>query len=263
MIQSNFHTHTTRCKHAEGSDEDYILRALEYGLVELGFSDHCPWPIHPLDTRNIRMDITEMAGYVHAINRLKRQYANRIKIHLGIEAEFYEDRLDQLHELIQANKLEYVLLGNHFHTYESQSRFYGHYEDMANLYKDYEHDSITALESGLYDCFVHPDVFCRSLPKWTPEAHELSEKILLKAKELDIPVEYNLAGIRNRRSEMTYPYPKFWELAAQIGGPVIIGVDAHSPSDLNDPITITTAENNLRQLGIKPITFLKMRNTQK
>jgi len=265
MITTNFHTHTTRCKHAEGTDEDYVLKALEYGLVELGFSDHSPWPYHALDTRNIRMDLSQMPDYVHHVNALRRQYANRIKIYCGIEAEFYEDRQDQLKALIDEFQLDYVILGNHFHNFETNGRYYGHYNDLANLLIDYESDSIKALESGLYDCFAHPDIFCRSLKTWTAEAQAMSERILRKAKALNIPVEYNLGGVRNRYTEMTYPYPKFWELAAQIGGPVIIGVDAHSPSDLVDGETIEEAQRYLKRLGITPIDSLPMkrRNNEK
>ncbi len=259
MITKNYHTHTTRCKHAEGTDEDYVLKALEYGLVELGFSDHSPWPYHPLDTRNIRMDLSEMPDYVHHINALRRQYANRIKIYCGIEAEYYEDRLDQLRALIDEYQLDYVILGNHFHNFEKNERYYGHYSDRLNLLRDYETDSIKALESGLYDCFAHPDIFCRSLETWTPEAQAMSERILRKAKDLNIPVEYNLGGVRNRFAEMTYPYPAFWELAAQIGGPVIIGVDAHSPWDLMDSKTIEAAQRYLDDLGIKPIDSIPMK----
>ena len=40
---TNYHTHTTRCGHAEGTEEEYILTALRCGFKVLGFSDHTPW----------------------------------------------------------------------------------------------------------------------------------------------------------------------------------------------------------------------------
>ena len=40
---TNYHTHTTRCGHAEGTEEEYILTALRCGYKVLGFSDHTPW----------------------------------------------------------------------------------------------------------------------------------------------------------------------------------------------------------------------------
>lgn len=36
-MKTNYHTHTTRCHHATGSDEDYVLSAIKGGYQELGF----------------------------------------------------------------------------------------------------------------------------------------------------------------------------------------------------------------------------------
>ena len=43
MRKTNYHMHTKRCMHASGSDEDYVLAAIEGGYEEIGFSDHSPW----------------------------------------------------------------------------------------------------------------------------------------------------------------------------------------------------------------------------
>ena len=37
-MKTNYHTHTARCMHATGSDEDYVLSAIKGGYQELGFS---------------------------------------------------------------------------------------------------------------------------------------------------------------------------------------------------------------------------------
>ena len=39
-MRCNYHTHTYRCHHAKGEDEDFVLRAIDAGMTELGFSDH-------------------------------------------------------------------------------------------------------------------------------------------------------------------------------------------------------------------------------
>ena len=43
MRKTNYHTHTKRCMHACGKDEEYVLAAIANGYEELGFSDHTPW----------------------------------------------------------------------------------------------------------------------------------------------------------------------------------------------------------------------------
>ena len=36
-MTENYHTHTTRCRHATGTDEEYVLQAIDGGLQESGF----------------------------------------------------------------------------------------------------------------------------------------------------------------------------------------------------------------------------------
>lgn len=40
---ANYHTHTPRCNHAVGSEEEYVQQALKAGIKILGFSDHTPY----------------------------------------------------------------------------------------------------------------------------------------------------------------------------------------------------------------------------
>ena len=41
-MRANYHTHTPRCRHAVGSEREYIEQAIEAGMEILGFSDHTP-----------------------------------------------------------------------------------------------------------------------------------------------------------------------------------------------------------------------------
>ena len=47
MILANYHTHTIRCKHAVGTEREYIEAAISERFKILGFSDHTPeWLIN-------------------------------------------------------------------------------------------------------------------------------------------------------------------------------------------------------------------------
>ena len=39
-----YHTHTSRCGHANGEDEEYVVNAIKAGIKRLGFSDHVILP---------------------------------------------------------------------------------------------------------------------------------------------------------------------------------------------------------------------------
>lgn len=71
---ANYHTHTTRCHHAEGEDRQYVETAIERGLKILGFSDHTPYYYDGDYVSGVRMLPEEVEGYVESIQRLKDEY---------------------------------------------------------------------------------------------------------------------------------------------------------------------------------------------
>ena len=43
-MKTNYHTHTFRCGHAIGDEEEMVISALNEGIEVLGFSEHVPLP---------------------------------------------------------------------------------------------------------------------------------------------------------------------------------------------------------------------------
>ena len=56
MNKNNYHTHTTRCMHAIGQDEEYVQAAIKAGIKKLGFSDHTPWHYDSSFKATMRME---------------------------------------------------------------------------------------------------------------------------------------------------------------------------------------------------------------
>ena len=76
---TNYHTHTTRCGHAEGTEEEYILTALRCGFKALGFSDHTPWAYAtPGFVSRIRMLPSQLDDYVLTLRGLREKYADKL-----------------------------------------------------------------------------------------------------------------------------------------------------------------------------------------
>ncbi len=78
----NYHTHTTRCMHAIGSEEEYILAAISAGYTELGFSDHTPWHYESGYHATMRMDESQLEDYVHTLSVLRDKYKDKILLRL-------------------------------------------------------------------------------------------------------------------------------------------------------------------------------------
>ena len=64
----NLHTHTWRCSHATGAEEEYILRAIENGIVCMGFSDHIPFRCADgYEAVGTRIPMAQAAAYAKAV----------------------------------------------------------------------------------------------------------------------------------------------------------------------------------------------------
>lgn len=97
-MKTNYHTHTTRCHHATGSDEEFVLSAIKGGYQEIGFSDHTPWKYHTNYISDIRMLPEELPGYVESLRSLQEKYKNQISIKIGLECEYFPEYIHWLKE---------------------------------------------------------------------------------------------------------------------------------------------------------------------
>ena len=232
-MRANYHTHTHRCRHALGTERDYIERALEGGLEILGFSDHAPFEYgEPGNYPNVRMAPEELEGYVAAVNALKAEYAGRIGLHIGLEAEYYPKLFPKLLERVRGLGIEYLLLGQHFPGNEIGEPYCGAPTEDKRMLDRYVGQSIDGLQTGAFSCFAHPDLI-RFLGDGTEYTRQM-RRLCRAAAEANVPLELNLLGLREGRN---YPDPRFWRIAGEEGNTVILGCDAHRPEDAWDPET--------------------------
>lgn len=83
LIRANYHTHTTWCDGAH-APEAVILSAIAKGFEAIGFSSHVAFPERILGM----LDPDKGLEYAADIRRLQAKYADRIKVFLGVEADY-------------------------------------------------------------------------------------------------------------------------------------------------------------------------------
>ena len=245
-MQANYHTHTVRCNHAEGTERDYIEQAIARKVKVLGFSDHSPQMFDNGYVSGFRMRPDQLEDYVLTLRGLRQEYAGQIEIHIGLEAEYYPRYFDRLMDLIRPFHLDYLILGQHFTGNESDGEpaCPRPAEDESRLER-YVKQTMEALETGRYSCFAHPDIL-----NFTGEAkvyRKWYEKLCIRAKELHIPLEMNMLGFSTGRH---YPNKAFFQIAAEVGNEVILGCDAHAPGRVADPKEIEASLRFLESCGI-------------
>ena len=252
---ANYHTHTPRCNHAEGAERDYIQQALRCGLRELGFSDHSPQRFDvPGYYSSFRMRPELLEDYVNTLLALRAEYAGRIRLFIGLEAEYYPRIFSRLLDLLRQFPLDYLILGQHA-LYNEVEGFYSPVPTSdQGLLDRYRGQSLEALETGLFTYFAHPDLFCFTGDRAAYERHVRA--IARRCRELNIPLEYNLLGLRYGKH---YPDPAFWRVVGEEGCPVVLGSDAHAPETVCDEGLNAQAEKNLASYGITPLETVSLR----
>lgn len=259
MIEANYHSHTFRCGHAVGTDEEYVQCAIQAGLKVLGFTDHVILPHH--SQPGMRGDFSLLKGYIQSVNDLKKKYAGKIDIYLGFECEWYYGIYEPYYRDLLLNEgFDYLILGQHCCLPDGENFvFYSHFANRLEGLKAYTKDVLAAMDSGLFAYVAHPDHFMLWYGAWDEEAEKASRLICKKAKEKNIPLEINMGPSRWAKktsvkdpSILCYPYPKFFEIAKQTGNSVVIGVDAHAPSEYQTS-DYAWALNFAEALGFKPL----------
>lgn len=228
----NYHTHTYRCGHAAPDEREYIENAIQAGIKTLGFSDHSPYFFHDGYYSNFRMRPETAYEYFDTLNNLREEYKDRIDIKIGFETEYYPEFFGKLMNFYKNFNVEYLILGQHFLDNELRARYSGQPTVDECIIEKYVNQVIEGMETGKYTYVAHPDLlnFQGELTIYRKHFSRLCRKSI----ELDIPLEINFLGLSDGRP---YPNKSFWELAGELGAPVVFGADAHYPKALNDPAT--------------------------
>ena len=251
---ANYHTHTYRCHHAVGDEREEVETAIARGLELLGFSDHSPYIFGGDYYSNYRMRPEETEGYFDTLRSLKREYADKIEIKIGFEAEYYPSHFTDTIDFMRRFKPDYLILGQHFLKNEYDGVYSGNPTEDESILKLYVDQTLEGLETGLYSCFAHPDLI-----RYTGSAEIYNEQIgrlCRRAKELGVPLEINLLGLAEGRA---YPRRDFWRIAVENGCDVILGCDAHEPGAVANPDVLAKAYDYARSLGVKLIDKLELR----
>ena len=237
---ANYHTHTWRCNHATGREEEYVRTAIDQGFKILGFSDHSPYCFPGDYVSGIRMRTEQFPDYCGIVRLLQKKYADQIKIPLGVEIEYYPDCFQPTLELLRDGGIEYLLLGQHFVVNEMDGVYCGRATAEEAILKRYCKQAMDAMQTGVFTYFAHPDLihFKGDRTVYRQQMRQLCRE----AKSCGLPLELNLLGQWSGRQ---YPNPEFWELAAEEGCSVVLGCDAHAPDHLIKP----EAERQLLKLA--------------
>jgi len=234
----DYHVHTFRCGHAGGASRDFVLAAIERGLSEIAFTDHIPLYFLPEARRDPKLAMREdqFDGYVREVEDLRDEFAGRIAVRLGIEADYAEGREQDLARWLSRAPWDLVLGSVHWVAGDwiddparSPARFAR--EGAEFLYEEYYRLLSRAAETGLFDVLTHFD-----LPKKhghrpaTPRTGDENAAVA-SAAAAGCAVEISSAGLRKPVRE-AYPEAGLLARIVAAGIPVTFSSDAHAPAEV-------------------------------
>ncbi len=257
-MKYNYHTHTSRCFHANGTDEEYVLAAIEAGFDEIGFADHTAWKFDSDFVSHMRMHESELENYCNSVKALREKYKTKISIKLGLECEYFSKYIPWLKSIINKYEIDYIILGHHFAGDENGGAYNGFINTPEEIYR-YRDDVTEAMETGLFSYVAHPDLFMRGYDKFDEHCKKVSEDIIKTAIRTGTPLEYNLLGLKHgiNDGKAGYPHPEFWKIAAELKPEALVGIDAHTPSDYLEHEHLKLGYDELKKLGLKPVATIK------
>lgn len=239
----DYHTHTLLCKHADGEAADYVQRAIELGFDEIGCSEHIPMP-GGFDERH-RMSIDEYTRiYAPAVRELVGRSRDRIRVRRGIEAEYFPGTEAWVAGFIREQELDYVIGSVHFlGSWGFDDIIFVHQYDERNVDEVYEQyfDALKrSATSGLFDIIAHCDLVKKFGHRPTRNIRDLAWDALRAIRDEGLCVEINTSGLRKPVKE-AYPSEAILGMIRDLGIPLTLGSDAHTPGDVGRDFDLAVA----------------------
>ena len=240
-METDYHTHTPLCHHAEGTPQEYVEAAIAAGLSEYGISDHAPQTPEPFD--DWRMAMADLPRYLDWIAEARAHAGNQLTIFSGLECDWLPNGESHIEPLLTAHNWDFLIGSVHYipgkdgskwdfdnpaHLSQWQALSPSDLEDLWTLYwKQYEN----MIRSRLFTFGGHPDLIKKFAFTPTGDLSRFYEPVIQALVDTGGAFEINTAGLHKPCKEQ-YPAADFLSLAAQAQIPVYLNSDAHHPNEV-------------------------------
>ena len=232
-LPADYHMHTLLCRHAVGVPTDYAAEAVRRGLTEIGFSEHNPMIRDDYDDWHMLQG--DLDDYVAKVEQARRDHPGLV-IKLALEVDYIPGQEDWIRSLAARHPWDYLIGAVH---YVSESWDLDNpkkisewkHRDAFEVWTAYFDRLTMAASSGLFEIMAHADL-CKKFCFYPKQDYiPLVTRFLQAAREADVAMELNTAGLRKDCREI-YPSRSIVELAARHGVPITFASDAHAPGEV-------------------------------
>lgn len=270
----DYHVHPGYSIDAEATSiADYCREAAAGGLKEICFTTHLEvdpvrrnldWFVRVNGQMRPMEDLRWLDCYFRDIEDARREWAGRgLAVKAGLEAGYEPGMEKAIERVVASYPFDFVLGSVHCLDHlaissKKESSLYFPGKNLNQVIGQYFRILDEAVESGLFDCIGHLDLYRRYGYLYFGEkilhAHEglagpLFEKMAAKGTGLEI----NTSSLRRGHNDF-HPTGAMLQTALDAGVKIFtVGSDAHRLKELGHGIKC--AWNMLSALGIRPATF--------
>lgn len=253
----NYHTHTYLCGHASGSIDEYIEKAIQLDIKELGFADHAPIPLP--QRKGITMEPGQVELYISEILTRKEKYHERIDIRLGFEVDYplfhtFDERY------FTDDRIDYLIGSCHFlgDWAFDHPKYMDEFDrrNIDDIYREYYGHIKNMITTGLFNFIGHFDLVKKFGHRPLGNFTKIIEEIADLCSKHDVAYEVNTAGLLKPVNEI-YPSEQIISILFNKNVPVTLGADAHEPDLVG--YYIPEAVEILKQIGYRKISGFKNR----
>jgi len=247
----DYHMHTVYSD-GKGKHADYIAKAQELGLTEIGFSEHIcfmpvRWAVHD--------DVID--DWVATMQNLRTN--SPLPVRFGVEMDYLEGKETQIADFLQKYDFDYVHGSVHFidewnFDVNSLSKFDEY--DIMDLYQDYFRLVQKAARSGLFDVMSHADLIKKFDYRPKNDISEIYRATARAFRDGNVVYEINTSG-KNKKCAEFYPIKALVEACFAAGVPVTLGSDAHKPEEVGQHFEEAIAL--LKEVGYTEVVSFKNR----
>ena len=243
---TNYHSHCLYCD-GRANMEDFIRFAISEGFTSYGISSHAPLPFSTAWT----MEWDRMDDYLSEFSRLKKKYADKIELAIGLEIDYLNEESNPSLPCFQKLPLDYRIGSVHM-LYNEKSevvdvdvpadifkqivdeQFGGDLEHVVRLYYGRLR---RMLELGGFDIVGHADKMHYNASCYRPGlldepwydmlVKEYFEDIAARGYQVEINTKsYHELGT-------FYPNERYFPLLYSLGIRVQVNSDSHYPERIN------------------------------
>ncbi|MCM1542499.1 MAG: histidinol-phosphatase HisJ family protein [Blautia sp.] len=266
-ITSDCHLHSSHSGDSDTPMEEMILRGIDLGLTAMCFTEHNDFHYPESPDTPSDMFLLNTDSYLYDLARLKKKYANRIRLLFGVELGLQPEVLRENAVYAKSHDFDFIIASSHichgrdpyypdFYEGRSEEEAYGEYfgSILENIRK-----------FSNFDVYGHLDYVVRygpdkdknySYEKYRDILDEILKLLLDKGKG----IELNTGGIKSGMKDF-HPCMDVLKRYRELGGEIItVGSDSHDARHIGD--AFDRAADVLKECGFKYYAIFEKRSPE-